>query len=182
MDIQSVVLSNGTFNIPMFIIMLILVILSAFFSMSETAFSSASDTKLKIAVEGKVAGAKKAYYLYERFDKTITTLLIGNNLVNVALSAIAVVFLMKLAITEDENIVSIISTVVVTLVLLIFGEIVPKMIAKTHSEAVCTKVACGNTDECVQIMGEGYECLDGTCQSRNLDRKCQRTCSARVPN
>ena len=141
MDIQSVVLSNGTFNIPMFIIMLILVILSAFFSMSETAFSSASDTKLKIAVEGKVAGAKKAYYLYERFDKTITTLLIGNNLVNVALSAIAVVFLMKLAITEDENIVSIISTVVVTLVLLIFGEIVPKMIAKTHSEAVCTKVA-----------------------------------------
>ena len=142
MDIQSVVLSeNPVFSTPIFIIMLVLVVLSAFFSMSETAFSSASDTKLKIAVEGKVAGAKKAYYLYERFDKTITTLLIGNNLVNVALSAIAVIFFTKLAISEDENIVSIITTAVITLVLLIFGEIVPKMIAKTHSESVCTKVS-----------------------------------------
>ena len=143
MDIQSCILSDNppAFNTPIFILMLVLVLLSAFFSMSETAFSSASDTRLKIAVENKVAGAKKAIYLYERFDKTVTTLLIGNNLVNVALSAIAVVFFTQLAISEDANIISLITTLVITLVLLIFGEIVPKMLAKAHSEAVCTKVS-----------------------------------------
>ncbi len=143
MDIQSCILSENppAFNTPIFILMLVLVVLSAFFSMSETAFSSASDTKLKIAVEGKVAGAKKAIYLYERFDKTVTTLLIGNNLVNVGLSAIAVIFFTQLAFTEDANIISLVTTLVITLTLLIFGEIVPKMIAKQHSEAVCTKVS-----------------------------------------
>ncbi len=97
--------------------MLVLVVLSAFFSMSETAFSSASDTKLKIAVEGKVAGAKKAIYLYERFDKTVTTLLIGNNLVNVGLSAIAVIFFTQLSFTEDANSISLVTTLVITLTL-----------------------------------------------------------------
>lgn len=145
MDIQSCVLSDtvsgSSFNVVLFVIMIILVILSAFFSMSETAFSSASDTKLRVLVEAKTAGAKKAIYLYERFDKTVTTLLIGNNLVNVGLSAIAVIFFSELLINADENLISIITTLVITIVLLIFGEIVPKMIAKMHSEAVCTKVA-----------------------------------------
>ena len=110
MDIQSCVLSDAlpasSFNVPIFVLMLVLVVLSAFFSMSETAFSSASDTKLRIAVEGKVAGAKKAIFLYERFDRTVTTLLIGNNLVNVALSTIAVFFFTQLAISNDENVIS----------------------------------------------------------------------------
>ena len=145
MDIQSCVLSDAvpasSFNVPIFVLMLVLVVLSAFFSMSETAFSSASDSKLKIAVENKVAGAKRAIYLYERFDKTVTTLLIGNNLVNVALSTIAVIFFTQLAFSSDANLISLITTLVITLTLLIFGEIVPKMIAKVHSEAVCTKVA-----------------------------------------
>jgi len=144
-DIQSCVLSDAvpasSFNVPIFVLMLVLVVLSAFFSMSETAFSSASDSKLKIAVENKVAGAKRAIYLYERFDKTVTTLLIGNNLVNVALSTIAVIFFTQLAFSSDANLISLITTLVITLTLLIFGEIVPKMIAKVHAEAVCTKVA-----------------------------------------
>ena len=144
MDIQSCVLSEpvpASFNWPIFILMLVMVVLSAFFSMSETAFSSASDTKLRIAVENKVAGAKKAIYLYERFDKTVTTLLIGNNLVNVALSTIAVIFFTDLVISRDANVISLVTTLVVTITLLLFGEIVPKMIAKSHSEAVCTKVS-----------------------------------------
>ena len=144
MDIQSCVLSEpvpASFNWPIFILMLVMVVLSAFFSMSETAFSSASDTKLRIAVENKVAGAKKAIYLYERFDKTVTTLLIGNNLVNVALSTIAVIFFTDLVISRDANVISLVTTLIVTITLLLFGEIVPKMIAKAHSEAVCTKVS-----------------------------------------
>ena len=144
MDLQSCVLSEpvpASFNWPIFILMLVMVVLSAFFSMSETAFSSASDTKLRIAVENKVAGAKKAIYLYERFDKTVTTLLIGNNLVNVALSTIAVIFFTDLVISRDANVISLVTTLIVTITLLLFGEIVPKMIAKAHSEAVCTKVS-----------------------------------------
>jgi len=145
-DIQSCILSevinpSPEFNVPVFILMLVLIVLSAFFSMSETAFSSASDTKLRLAVEGKVAGAKKAIELYERFDKTVTTLLVGNNLVNVALSTIAVFFFTDLAISNDSNVISLITTLIITITLLIFGEIIPKMIAKIYSEQVCTKVA-----------------------------------------
>ncbi len=107
--------------------------------MSETAFSSCSQVKIRMAVEDRKRGAKKALALTEHFDKTLTTLLIGNNLVNVALSTIAVTFFTLLAINEDF--ISLISTLTVTVVLLIFGEIVPKMVAKLNPEGVCLKVA-----------------------------------------
>lgn len=139
MDVQSSILSVAHFNVGIFVLMLILVFFSAFFSMSETAFSSVSETRLRMAIENKVIGAKKALYLYERFDKTITTLLIGNNLVNVLLSTIAVIFFTDLAIKQEF--ISLVTTLVITITLLIFGEIVPKMIAKKHSESICTKVA-----------------------------------------
>ena len=74
------------------VIMIILVMLSAFFSMSETAFSSANDVKLRVAIEDRKHGAKKALQLYDSFDRTLITLLIGNNLVNVALSTLAVLW------------------------------------------------------------------------------------------
>ena len=130
---------EAQFNVPIFIFMIVLVILSAFFSMSETAFTNVSDTKLKVAIEGKVSGAKKALLLYEKFDRTLTILLIGNNLVNVALSTFAVAFFTALAV--DQKWISLISTLSVTLVLLVFGEIVPKMVAKKHSEAITCKVS-----------------------------------------
>ena len=121
------------------IVMFLLVLLSAFFSMSETAFSSVSDVKLRVAIEERKGGAKKALSLYESFDKTLITLLIGNNLVNVALSTLAVLWFAYLI--ENQDIQSLVSTVVVTIVLLIFGEIVPKMIAKRNPERIATKVA-----------------------------------------
>ena len=121
------------------IVMVLLVLLSAFFSMSETAFSSVSDVKLRVAIEERKGGAKKALSLYESFDKTLITLLIGNNLVNVALSTLAVLWFAYLI--GNQDIQSLVSTVVVTIVLLIFGEIVPKMIAKRNPERIATKVA-----------------------------------------
>ncbi|MGM9969762.1 MAG: hemolysin family protein [Anaeroplasma sp.] len=144
MDIQSCnfLAVNGVkaeFDFIIFIIMLVLVVLSAFFSMSETAFSSSSDSKLKLAIDEKKPGAKKAIYLYEHFDRTLTTLLIGNNLVNVALSTMAVTFFTRLAINKDW--VDLVSTLSITLVLLIFGEIVPKMVAKMNPEGVALKVS-----------------------------------------
>ncbi len=141
MDIQSSLLlaSTAHFNITIFIIMIILVVLSAFFSMSETAFSCSEKVKIQAAIEDRVAGAKKALFLSNHFNRTITTLLIGNNLVNVALSAIAVTFFTELAISEEF--VSLITTLIITLVLLIFGEIFPKTIAKNYPEQIAYKVA-----------------------------------------
>ena len=143
MDIQSIILASGTtepvFNVGIFILMLVLIALSSFFSMSETAFSSVGEAKLRVAVEDRKRGAKKALQLTEKFEKVLITLLIGNNMVNVALSTISVTFFIYLGINEAW--VSLISTLVITLVLLIFGEIIPKMIAKQHPESVAISVA-----------------------------------------
>ena len=74
MDIQRSVIfltdAKPSFN-PIFFLMLACIIMSAFFSMSETAFSSASSVKIKSLVEDRKRGAKKALYLAENFDKTI---------------------------------------------------------------------------------------------------------------
>lgn len=125
--------------IILIVAMVALVILSAFFSMSETAFSSLSDVKIRVAIEERKSGAKKALQLYDSFDKTLITLLIGNNLVNVALSTIAVVWFAYLI--ENQDLISLLSTVSITVILLIFGEIVPKMIAKRNPERIAIKVA-----------------------------------------
>ncbi len=142
MDTQSslvVLASTAHFNTGIFILMLALVILSGFFSMSETAFSCSTKVKIQAAVEDRVSGSKKALYCFNNFNRTITTLLIGNNLVNVGLSAIAVTFFTQLAISEEF--VSLVTTGVITIVLLIFGEIFPKTIAKNYPEQIAYKVA-----------------------------------------
>ncbi len=141
MDVHSVVFTTVYFNTPLFIVMIVLILFSAFFSMSETAFSSCSESKLKLMIDNKVSGSKKAMYLYEKFDKTLVTLLIGNNLVNIALSTFAVIFFTQLIVNLDENMISLITTGVITVVLLIFGEIVPKMLAKRNPEGVAVKVS-----------------------------------------
>ncbi len=107
--------------------------------MSETAFSSVNIVKLKSLVEDRKSGAKKALQMAEDFDKTVTTLLIGNNIVNTALSTVAVGFFIKLGVAEDW--VNLISTLAITIILLIFGEILPKTIAKNNPESIAVKVA-----------------------------------------
>ncbi len=112
--------------------MVVLVFFSAFFSMSETVFSSVSETKLKRCVEDRKAGAKKALYCVDHFDRTLTTLLVGNNIVNVALSTLSVGFFASLAISGKY--VELISTAVITVVLLLFGEITPKTLGKKYND------------------------------------------------
>ena len=107
--------------------------------MSETAFSACSETKLRLAIEDKKHGAKKAMFLTERFDRTLTTLLVGNNLVNTTLATISVTFFTMLAV--NENYIELVSSLSITIVLLIFGEILPKMIAKMSPEGVALKVS-----------------------------------------
>ena len=122
------------------VILVVLILLSAFFSMSETAISSASDSKIRLLIESRKSGAKKALQLTEKFDKTLIVLLIGNNLVNVAISTIFVMMLSQF-IVDNEDLLTWVSTITVTVALLIFSEIFPKIIAKKHAEGISCFVA-----------------------------------------
>ncbi|MDO5310295.1 MAG: hemolysin family protein [Clostridia bacterium] len=117
-------------NTSYIIIMIVLVIFSAYFSATETAFSSLNRTRLKALAEKGDKRAKRAYEISERYDKLISTILIGNNIVNIALASLGTVLFVKLC----GDVGATVSTVVITVVVLIFGEISPKSIAKDCPE------------------------------------------------
>ena len=103
---------------------------SAYFSATETAFSSVNTTKLKTLAEKGDRRAALACRLLERYDRLLSTILIGNNIVNIATASIGTVLFVK----HYGDAGATISTVVVTVVVLIFGEISPKSIAKDSAE------------------------------------------------
>ena len=113
------------------IIIAVLLILSAVCSAAETAFSSCNRIRLrKLADEGS-KGAKRALKICDDFDKALTAILIGNNVVNIASSALATVVF-----TERFGKGSVgLATLVMTVLVLIFGEILPKSLAKENSES-----------------------------------------------
>ena len=112
------------------IIMAVCLLLSAYFSATETAFSSASTTRLKTLAEKGNANAALACELLEQYDRLLSTILIGNNIVNIATASIGTVLFVR----HYGDAGATISTVVVTVVVLIFGEISPKSIAKDCAE------------------------------------------------
>lgn len=113
------------------IILVILILLSAFFSASETAFTSANRIRLKNLAEEGSKGADMALKVMERYDKCLTTILVGNNIVNIATSSLATILCVQLF--QDNG--PIIATAATTVIVLIFGEITPKTIAKGNAEA-----------------------------------------------
>ena len=110
--------------------MAVCLLLSAYFSATETAFSSASTTRLKTLAEKGNANAALACELLEQYDRLLSTILIGNNIVNIATASIGTVLFVR----HYGDTGATISTVVVTVVVLIFGEISPKSIAKDCAE------------------------------------------------
>ena len=116
--------------IPSIVAMLICVILSSYFSATETAFSSVNKTRLKAMAEKGEKRAELTYKLAEDYDKLISTILIGNNVVNIALASIGTLFFVELLGDNGATV----STAVITVVVLIFGEITPKSIAKDFPE------------------------------------------------
>ncbi len=114
------------------IIMVFLVMMSAYFSATETAFSSLNKTRLKTMAEDGNKKASLALKLEENYDKLISTILIGNNIVNIALASLATIFFIHLL--NDENMGTTVSTAVITVAVLIFGEITPKSVAKDMPE------------------------------------------------
>lgn len=123
-------------------IMIILVALSAFFSASETAYTSFNRAKMKsLASEGNKRAAS-ALKLAENYDKLLSTILVGNNIVNISLSSLATVFFVEcFKETTFASASAGISTAVITVVVLIFGEISPKSIAKEHAEGFAMGIA-----------------------------------------
>ena len=115
-----------------------LLLLSAFFSSTETAFSSVSKIRLKNLADNGNKKAKTALYVAERYSKALTTILVGNNIVNIANSALATVFFVNIF-GEAQG--TVISTVVITIVVLIFGEVLPKNIAIDNAEKICITFA-----------------------------------------
>ncbi len=117
-------------------ILLLCVALSAFFSASETAFSAVNRVRLKtMAADGKRA-AQKALDLTEQYDRLLTTILIGNNIVNTLAASIGTVLFTSFAGSMGPTL----STIVVTLVVLTFGEITPKTLAKENAERIAMAV------------------------------------------
>jgi len=119
-------------NVPLYVaIIAALVMMSAYFSATETAFSSLSKTKLKLMSE-ESKKARLAYKLSENYDKLISTILIGNNIVNIAVASIGTLLFVYLL--KDDDLGATVSTIVITVVVLIFGEVCPKSIAKDLPE------------------------------------------------
>ena len=123
---------DGNFNLWLLLAIIALILMSGFFSSTETAFSCASRIKLRSLASNGNKRAKKVLDLAENnYDKFISSVLIGNNLVNISASTIATILFARLIVNGSAEVVS---TAVMTIAVLIFGEITPKFIAKTYPE------------------------------------------------
>ena len=130
---------SSSLNFPLLIAMIILVLLSAFFSMTETVYSTTNTVRLTVLAEEGKKQAQKALWIADHYDRTLTTILVGNNLVNISLATISVSFFTQLL--TNGSIVELVSTLVTTIVVLIFGEITPKTIAKEHADSLAIKLS-----------------------------------------
>ena len=121
-------------------VIVIMIMLSAFFSASEIAFNSANKMRLRRAAEGGSKTAKIAFSITERFTIALSAILIGNNLANIAVSTCSTLIILNLF-KDNVAIASTVSTILITVVILIFGEIVPKVIAKQNADTVVKIIA-----------------------------------------
>ena len=119
-------MNNGT----SLLLMAVLVAFSAYFSATETAFSSLNRTRLRVLAEKGDKRAALACFLSEQYDKMLTSILIGNNIVNIALSSLCTLLFIHLLGDGGATV----ATAVATVVVLVFGEVTPKSLAKESPE------------------------------------------------
>ena len=123
-----------------YVVIFCMICLSAYFSASEIAFNSANKMRLRKLGEGGSCTARIAYSICEKFTTSLSAILIGNNLANIAVSTCTTLIVMNLF-KDDIALASTISTILITIVILIFGEIVPKVLAKQNADTVVRIVA-----------------------------------------
>ncbi|MFT9600143.1 hemolysin family protein [Mesobacillus sp.] len=124
--------------IGLVILLGVLILLSAFFSSAETAFSSVNKIRLRNYVSEGRAGSKNALHISENFDDALSTILVGNNIVNIAAASISSKVAVDLFGASTGLIVS---TFGMTVLILIFGEILPKSMAKENAEEYSLKIS-----------------------------------------
>ena len=125
-------------SMTLWVALVILVGFSAFFSASETAFSSLNQIRLKSRAEDGDSSAARVLNMAEQYDKLLSTILIGNNIVNIAAASIGTILFTRMLGAERGATVS---TIVLTIIVLIFGEVTPKSLAKEMPEKVATAVS-----------------------------------------
>ena len=127
--------------LPFAILIFVCVLLSAFFSGSEITFNAANKLRLKKAAETEGGTARLAWNMSENFTSSLSAILIGNNLVNIAASSAATLLVADLIGHDKETLTAVISTAAMTLIILIFGEIVPKILGRQHADRLIRPLA-----------------------------------------
>jgi CBS domain containing-hemolysin-like protein len=128
-----VCISLDTAGVIQIIALIILVLLSAFFSSAETAFSTVNRVRLRtLSQEEQHKGANRVLSILDKYNKMLSAILIGNNVVNLSASSVATTLAIKLWGSRAVGIV----TGVLTLVVLMFGEIIPKTWARQNAEKI----------------------------------------------
>lgn len=117
-----------------YLVIIVLILFSAFFSMTETAYSCCNRIRLKVMADDGKKSAKLACKIADKFDKALITILVGNNIVNIFVTTVSTLIFMKYI--ADDGVASVVSTVVVTIIVYLCGETIPKSIAKERSEGV----------------------------------------------
>lgn len=125
------------------VFLLILLACSMFFSASETAFTATPIHKVSSLLRKKKRGSKELYKLKLKPDRMLIAILVGNNVVNIAAASLATVISLNISkmIGYSDGVVITISTIVVTILVLLFGEILPKTFASRHAERVSLLIA-----------------------------------------
>ena len=118
-------------SITMIVAILLLVAFSAFFSATETAFTSLNRVRMKARSEGGDKRAGRTLALAEDYDRLLTTILIGNNVVNIVAATVSTALFTHLLGIYGPTV----STIVLTIVILVFGEVSPKSLAKERAES-----------------------------------------------
>ncbi|MBO7273851.1 MAG: HlyC/CorC family transporter [Clostridia bacterium] len=123
-----------------YVVIFVMICLSAYFSASEIAFNSANKMRLRKAFEGGCRTSKIAYDICNKFTTSLSAILIGNNLANIAISTCSTLIVINLF-KDNVALASAISTILITVIILIFGEIVPKILAKQNADTVVRIIA-----------------------------------------
>ncbi len=123
----------STLEIIFLVVVLVCILLSGYFSATETAFTAINKIRLRAKAEDGDKGAMRVLKLADNYDRLLTTILIGNNIVNILASSLFTLLMIAL-IPKNEGLATTLSTVILTVVILIFGEITPKVLAKEFPE------------------------------------------------
>lgn len=122
-DVESILFS---------ILIVLLLVFSAFYSASEIAFSSANNVRIMSLAEEKKRGARKALYIQKHFNEALSAILVGNNFVNILSTTLCASLFLRFI--SSPIVYNLVNTVVMTIIILIFGEILPKAAAKANPE------------------------------------------------